>query len=166
MDEAELLVSFLQTVINNRSAEEKKKQKKRSPSLSERLESPSYEMKITQKDEQFFHDKFKLGEAEKLHAVYNCALFNAADFFGKLYVSDQHICYFNTDVNQLTKQNKVRHKTSIFRLKYFTTLHIANISFYWQFIFPLDYYPAEWSYGCGQIQSHVVNYGLKNLNKS
>lgn len=115
MDEAELLVSFLQTEINTRS--DKKKQKKRPPSLSETLQSPTmsrasksktHEMKISSKDEQVFHAKFKLAEGEKLQAVYTCALFNAVDFFGKLFISDQYICFFNADKNQLTKHNKVR----------------------------------------------------------
>lgn len=126
MDEAELLVSFLQTEINIRSSEENKKTKKRSPSLSETLQSPttrraskskSHEMKISVKDEQFFHSKFKLAEGEKLHAVYTCALFNAVDFFGKLYISDQYICFFNTDINQLTKQNKVRNNRILILMK-------------------------------------------------
>lgn len=115
MEEAELLASFLKTEIGSRADANIKR---RSQSFVDSIESPNVrrmaknkqeQQKVHSKDKAFFHSKFKMAANEKLHAVYNCALFNSLDFIGRLFISDQYICFFNTNVfNHFSKQNKVK----------------------------------------------------------
>jgi len=69
---------------------------------------------VSESDRQLFKSKFKFPKSEQLHAVYHCALFKSFDFNGKLFLSDNYICFYNTNIiDHFSKQDKVRHNISI-----------------------------------------------------
>lgn len=63
---------------------------------------------VSDSDRQLFKSKFKFSQSEQLHAVYHCALFKSFDFNGKLFLSDNYISFWNTNIiDHFSKQAKV-----------------------------------------------------------